>query len=119
MLDNDERKRERDRLIRLYYELDDQYQRAKGRRTLITILAFSLFYLIIFFSFGEEIHLKDIIDNFWNFVSMVFCSLVLGGIHFWANLTIFSQIIYKSREENEHLKYIENRIRELEKRDSY
>lgn len=126
MLDNEARKKERDRLIRLYYEKDKEFESAKGKRTIISILFFSLVYLIILFSFdyaiiysstGEGIHLKDIVSNFMFFVPMLVYSLIFGVIHFFANAAIFSQLSQMGRNENEHLKYIEKRIRELEKGD--
>lgn len=100
-------KKERDRLIRLYYERDREFESAKLKRMIITILFFSLLYFLILFQ------ISDVSDK-TDFVPLVFVSLVFGGIHFWVNLTIFSQLSLKGREEREILESIERRIKEIE-----
>jgi hypothetical protein len=100
-------KKERDRLIRLYHEKDNEFESAKLKRSIITILVFSLVYFVILFIRSDIADITDL-------VALVFVSLVFGGIHFWVNATIFSQLSIKGREEREILESIERRIRELE-----
>lgn len=111
MSDNETRKKERDRLIRLYYERDKEFESAKGKRMIITILAFSLLYFVVFFQIG---YIADVTD----FLMTAVISIVFGGIHFWVNALIFSRLFQKGKEEREALEYIERKIRELEKCDS-
>lgn len=110
MLDNEAKKKERDQLIRQYYAMDKAFEDAKTKRNIIAILAFSLVYFLLLYS--RYIHgIKD-------FVEAAVVSIVLGGIHFFANAIVFSILAEKAKEENDALAWINKRIRELENCDS-
>ena len=95
------------RLYRLLYQKDQEFEKAKLKRTLLTILGFSLFYFVILYSIGNNT-LKDIIME-------IVISVVLGGFHFFINLCIFAPLCQKGREETSFLDSLRKRISELER----
>ena len=94
-------------LWKLYYERDKEFEKAKGRRSVITIIGFSCFYLWVFYANWQPTNLKG-------FGAILIFALVVGVLHFWINATIFSYLCNKGRDENEVLKQIKKRIDEAE-----
>ena len=98
---------DKNELWRLYCERDKEFEKAKGRRTLITIIGFSIFYLIVLYLFGKPTDIED-------FGGMLIAALVFGGLHFWINATIFVYLCNKGRDESEVLNQIKKRMDEAE-----
>lgn len=98
---------DKNELWKLYCQRDKEFEKAKGRRTLITIIGFAIFYFTALYSFGKPTDLKD-------FGAMLMVSLVFGGLHFWINAPIFVYLCNKGREESEVLKHIKKRMDEAE-----
>lgn len=106
-MDNNEKKAELNRLYRLLYERDKEFEAAKGKRTIITILGFAIFYFAVVYAVSKPAGL-DII------YALVF-AIVFAAVHFLVNATIFLQLFQKGREESERLDAIRRQISELEK----
>lgn len=98
----DPRKEELKRLYQSLYEEDKKYEKAKGKRAIVTILIFTAFYFWLIWQFVDS------------FVAIV-PAIPLAVIHFFANATIFGQLSDMSRSENKRLEYIREQIKELEK----
>ena len=107
MSDIEKKQEELNRLHRLLCEKDQEFEKAKGKRTVVTILIFTAFYYWILWLLAKPSGAE--------FLTNLFVAAVFASIHFFANLTIFSQLCQKGREESEILDSIRNRIKETEK----
>lgn len=103
----DPKQEELNRLYKLYWGKDEQFEKAKGKRTIITILVFSIFYYWILYITDEPSGIE--------ILYLVLPAVFMAGFHFIINATIFSHLSAKGREENETLDSIKKRIREIEK----
>ena len=94
-------------LWQLYCERDKAFQKARGKRMRYTILAFTVAYFLLFYSFRKPDDLRGI-------AGMLLSAIVLSFIHFVVNGTIFGQLANVSRAEDETLKAIKKRMDEAE-----
>lgn len=101
-----EKEQERNRLYRLYWQRDKEFESAKGRRLVISILAFSAFYFWLIIQLSAPKGL--------GFLAALVFALILGGIHVIFNGWIFGQLHLKSQEEQSILDHIKKQIAELE-----
>lgn len=114
-----EEKAELERLYKLYYEKDNEYEKAKGKRTWLTVLGFTVFYLIVFYAISQKI----IEPRFTNegealllLTVLSVISFITSWIHYFVNAAIFGHISIKGREEYEILQKIQNEINELKRK---
>ena len=119
----DPKQEELNRLYRLLYERDKEFEKAKGRRTIITVLFLTAVYFVLIFSysfFAAIAEIKSIFDIFSTDIritlGILVVSFVLAWIHFIANLTIFGQLYNIGRAETETLERIKKQIEETRKR---
>lgn len=101
-----DREAELKELYRRLYQLDQKFEKAKGKRTIITILGFAVFYFWVLYILNEPTGIEIVYD--------VLLAIVIAGFHFLVNATIFGQLSHLGRKENETLENIRKRIRELE-----
>ena len=101
----DKKQEELDRLYRLLQERDAEFEKAKGKRTIITILGLSIFYYWLFVNLGEPTGIE--------LLFIIIPTIMIAGFHFFVNATIFAYLCNKSREENEILDNIKKRIKDL------
>lgn len=106
-MDAKETKDEIARLYRIYHEKDKAFESAKLKRTILTITGFTL---LIFISLC---YLWS--PSGWKILETLIYSIIFAGIHCFINGCVFATLAHKGHEEAEALKYIKNRIRELEK----
>lgn len=106
-MDSNERNAELNRLYRLLYERDKEFESAKGRRTIITILGFAIFYFVVLCAFEKPTGL--------NILATFVIAIVFAVVHFLINALIFLQLFQKGRAESETLDAIRKRITEVEK----
>lgn len=106
-MDNETIKKDLERLYLSYYELDKKIDKARGKRTIITILVFAAFYFWVLYNISDPVGIE--------FVYLIVGSVIVGGFHWWINGAIFSQLFQMGREESEALDSIKKRISELEK----
>ena len=107
-MDTKETKDEIARLYKLYYERDKAFESAKMKRTLLTVAGFSLAIFILLCYLWSP--------SGWKILETLIYSVVFAGIHCFINGCIFASLAHKGHEESEALKYIKNRIQELEKK---
>lgn len=100
---------ERDRLCRLYIERDKEFESAKTKRTVITILGFAVAYFLILFNLEHP-------DGFAIFGTAA-VALAFSGIHFWINAAVFGYLSRKGHEEAMRLESIRNQIKEIDRKD--
>lgn len=100
---------ELNRLYRLYYERDKEFEKAKGRRTLLSVLGFSVWYFWIYCNFLAPSGIREVL------LSIVF-AIITSVFHVLINGTIFWHLIDNSRREYERLEHIKKQIQELEKK---
>lgn len=103
----DKKQEELDRLYRLLQERDAESEKAKGKRTIITILGFSIFYYWLFVNLGEPTGI--------DLLFIIIPSIMIGAFHVFVNGSIFAYLCNKSMQENETINSIKKRIREIEK----
>jgi hypothetical protein len=96
-----------ERLYRLYYQLDKEFESAKMKRTVLTILGFA----VVFF----WILCQLMSPSGWDILKAVVFALIWSGIHFFVNACIFGPLASKGRDEGDRLRDIKKKISELEK----
>ena len=94
------------RLYRLYDQLDKQFEDAKMKRNILTILGFA----VVFF----WILCQRMTPSGWDILKVTVLALVWSGIHFFVNACIFGPLANKGRDEENRLKDIRKRISELQ-----
>ena len=97
---------ERKRLYKLLYERDKKFEKAKGRRMIVTLIGFAAFYFWLLCEFTEPMG--------WEIAGELAVAAVFAGIHVFANMLVFGYLANKGREESEILDSIRKRIREIE-----
>lgn len=120
MSDEEKTKEELKRLYKKLYETDKEFEKAKGKRFIITMLIFTAFYFVVIMaiigfdirSAIEAIFSKAIIG----ILAILFASVMLAWFHFWANAAIFGQLSDVSSRERKIIDGIASRIKELEKK---
>ena len=101
---------DKNELLKLYYQKDKEFEAAKGKRTILTILLFAVGYFVIICVQTNPTNWKDICGN-------LLASIFIAGIHFWFNSIIFLKLFNKSNAENAALERIRKEISELEKKE--
>ena len=107
MQDNEKKQEELNRLCRLLYERGKEFEKAKGKRAIITVLGFAVFY---FWCFSALEGMPTGID----IVAAIVGAIFVAGFHVLINAGIFGYLHRKGSEESEALESIRKRIRELE-----
>ena len=100
---------ERDRLCRLYIERDKEFESAKAKRSIFTILGYAVAFFLIFWAVCKPQGL--------DILGFLIAAIVISGIFFLVNATVFGYLSMKGREETEILDSIRRRIKELEIQD--
>ena len=98
---------DKNELWRLYCQREKEFEKAKGRRTVITILAFAAAYFAVVHAVLKPNNLK-----YCAFALLI--SLLLSGFHFVLNATVFGYLANKGRAENEVLESIKKQMSEQE-----
>lgn len=120
MLDKEKKQQELNRLYHLLYESDKKFEKAKGKRTAITVTIFAIGYFVLFAIIGGKTDIKSILTADIETIGVIsIISIVLAWIHFIVNATIFGQLSEMGRRENEAIESIKKEIRELEKSNYY
>lgn len=102
---------DKNELLKLYWQRDKEFEAAKGKRTILTILLFSVCYFVIIYAIAKKpTDIKAI-------AALLVVSIILACIHFWFNISIFLYLFQKGREETEILERIRKEISELEKQE--
>ena len=97
---------DKNELYKMLLNKEKEVEANRNKRAIITILAFSLIYFLLFY-FTEKPTGIEIIGA-------VFGSIFIGGLHFWLNSIVFSTLFRKSEAENKMLESIKERIKELD-----
>ena len=97
---------ERNRLQQLYWQREKEFEAAKGKRTIITILGFALAYFLILYIIEKP--------TGFDIVSIFVSAMVLAGLHFFVNTLVFMYLFQKGHDESERLKAIQKQISDLE-----
>lgn len=92
---------------RMIVQKEKEFEKAKAKRTIITILAFAVLYFALLMISGSNTGILGIIGT-------MLASIFLAGIHFVINATVFGQLSEVGKRETAALEHIRNRIRELE-----
>lgn len=99
---------DKNELLKLYYQKDKEFEAAKGKRTILTILLFAVVYFVVMYALTKPADWKGVCGN-------LLASIFIAGIHFWFNSIIFLTLFNKSDAETKTLQDIKKRISELEK----
>lgn len=97
---------EKNELCRLLAEKEKEFETAKLKRMIITILVFSaVFFLLLYFAeypTGLEI------------IGMALASIFLGGLSFFVNAVVFTTLFRRSETEKKVLEFLRKKISEIE-----
>ena len=100
---------DKNELLKLYYQKDKEFEAAKGKRMILTLLFFVIvYYALMWILFGRP-------DDFITAILSLLPVTFFAAIHLLVNATIFGQLHMRSREETEILERIRKEISELEK----
>jgi phosphate/sulfate permease len=105
--------KEKEELKRLYIRLNErnkEFQSAKLKRSIITIIGFSIAYFYLFFSIYE----KYSVITWDTIIFLAIISPIVSFFHFFVNSSIFGALTKKSMEEYEILRRIIKKIKEFE-----
>ena len=91
-------------LQRHYLELEKRFEANKTNRAVKTILAFAVAFFVIFYSTDRP--------TGFEIIGTAIASIVMAGIHFLINATIFGQLASKSNSENKILEDMKKKLRE-------
>ena len=97
---------DKNELCRLLHTKEREVESRRNKRAIKTILFFSVIYFLVFYIIDDPKGL-EIIATF-------LVAIFAGGIHFWLNAIIFSQICTQSEAENRILNDIRGKIKELD-----
>ena len=99
---------DKNELWKLYCQKDKEFEAAKARRAILTILLFAVGYFVVIYVLeNKPTDIKTI-------SGILFAAIFLSGIHFLINSIIFLHLFQKGREEAEILERIRKRINEIE-----
>lgn len=93
-------------LYKLLHDKEEQFDRAKRKRAIKTILALSLVIFAIIYFVQKP---RDIIELSGTFLAAIF----LAGIDFWIHAIIFTQLCGISKSENRMLEDIKKQISKM------
>lgn len=96
------KQQERDRLYRLLSEKEKEVEKARTKRLITTMTAFTVAYYIILYWMDEP--------SGFDLIANIFVALIFAGIHLAVNGVIFSQIFDAVRAENKMLDDIRKQI---------
>lgn len=108
-----EEKAELERLYKLYYEKDKEFEKEKGKRAWLTVLGFTVFYLIVFYAVSKGIIKPQSFDDKESFMLIAVLAVIsfaTSWIHYFVNAAIFGHISRKGREEYEQLQAIKRKV---------
>lgn len=97
---------DKNELWQLYCKRAKEFEKAKFKRMIITILSFSVVYFIIFYLNGSPTGF-DVVGDF-------LAAVFIAGIHVVINATVFGYLSKRGREETEILESIKKKLSELE-----
>ena len=97
---------DRNELYQLFRTKEREVEASRNKRAIKTWLFFSVIYFLVFYVADDPTGL-EIVGTF-------LAGIFAGGIHFWLNSIIFSQLCGQSEAENKMLDDIRARIRELD-----
>lgn len=92
-------------LYRLISEKDAQFEKAKERRTIKTILAFAVVFFLILCKFENPSGIE--------FVWTAVLSIIFAAIHFFVNALIFSHLVLQGEAERKYLEELRRQLSEL------
>ncbi len=93
-------------------ELDKIYQKNQNRRTLLTIIFYTIANIFIWWVLFES---QNVSMGIQSFLALLLISIICALFIYAVNWSIFSHVFGKNLEENEHINDLIKRFRELEK----
>lgn len=121
MHDKEKIQEEINRLYRQLHERDNEFEKAKGKRFIITMLVFTVVYFVILMIGAGFTDISSAIEAIFSkaiigILGILIASIMLAWFHFWANWSIFGQLSEMGRRERETLDAIRKRIEDLNKK---
>lgn len=102
---------DKNELWKLYWQKDKEFEAAKGKRTILSILLFAVGYFVVIYALSKQ-------PSDWKIIGgILLASIFFAGIHFWINSFIFLYLFQKGREEAEILERIKKRIEQEQSSD--
>lgn len=89
-------------LIRLRAQREKQYENAKTKRNILTILGFTVPYFIAFYNDEKPAGLE--------ILGTLVVAFVVAGIHFFVNTLVFSNLVRIGEDERKALEYLDKQI---------
>lgn len=97
---------EKHELYSLLAKKEEEFDKAKGKRSIITIFAFAIAFFCAIFLVEQP--------TGFEIVGIAFVSIFIAGIHFFVNALVFSILFRKGEAEKKILESIKKEISEIE-----
>ena len=97
---------EKNELCRLLAQKEKEFENAKTRRMIITILVFSAVFFLVLYSAESPTGLE--------IIGVALASIFLAGLYFFLNAIVFSTLFQKSETEKKVLEFLRKKISEIE-----
>ena len=98
-------------LEQLYYKVDAEVEKNKGRRVILLCIGFFIAYFILFWAIDQP-------DSFAAVFGTFLVALFLSPVHTYIHILIFSLFVHKQQEENDRRELVLKRIRFAKERES-
>ena len=105
MVDNEAKQEELNRLHRLLFEKDEEFQRARLKRGVLTIIGFAVFYFVAFYLLLR-----------WSLLEALVITPIFAVIHVLLSSPVFYALFTKSRAEDEFLEEVRKKINDIQDR---
>ena len=103
---------DKNQLWRQIQKAEDLFQRRKMKRMILTILLYSVVHFVIICLQGQ-LHA----ENFLDIIGAIMACIFLGGITFYLNLLLWSQLWQKSQDEKDALEFLKKMLEEEERKE--
>lgn len=91
-------------LYRLLIEKEAQFERAKGKRAVKTILAYSIAFFLLF--------CYQLKPSGLDYIGCALISVLVGGVHFIVNAPIYSYLVLQGEAERKYLEDLRKQLSE-------
>ena len=104
-LDEKEKNEEKNRLYRLLCEREKEFESAKLKRMIITIIGFAIFYFYVLYALEKPTGTP--------IIGCLILAIVFSAVHCFINAAIFGALAQKGRAESDILENIRKEISNL------
>ena len=91
-------------LYRLLIEKEKEFEKAKGKRAIKTILAYSIVFFLLF--------CYQLKPSGFGYLAFALISVLVGGLHFIINIPIYNYLVLQGEAERKYLEELRKQLSE-------